>query len=53
MCKNIEKRVTSKGLKNADLVMKNGVLLPLHHGMTKTMFERLHICVENFIKKYG
>ena len=53
MCKNIEKRVTSKGLKNADLVMENGVLLPLHHGMTKNMFERLHICVENFIKKYG
>ena len=53
MCKNIEKRVTPKGLKNADLIMENGILLPLHHGMTKTMFERLHFCIEDFIKKYG
>ena len=53
MCKNIEKRVTPKGLKNADLIMENGILLPLHHGMTKNMFERLHICIEDFIKKYG
>ena len=29
-------------LKNADNVMKRGVLLPVHHGMTTKMFARLH-----------
>ena len=49
MCKGIEKKVTSAGLKNADEVMERGVLLPLHHGMTNEMFRRLHSCIESFI----
>ena len=53
MCKNIEKKVTSKGLINSDLIMKNGVLLPLHHGMTDSMFTRLHSTIEEFINKFG
>jgi CDP-4-dehydro-6-deoxyglucose reductase, E1 len=37
---------------NSDNVMKNGVLLPLHHGMTDEMFQRFEETVENFcIKK--
>ncbi len=53
MCRNIEKRVTPNGLPKTDLVMKNGVLLPIHHGMTKSMFERLHLTIENFLKEFG
>ena len=51
MCKNIDKKVTSRGLKNSDDVMKRGVLLPLHHGMTDSMFERLHETIERFLKQ--
>ena len=32
-----------------DLIMENGVLLPLHHGMTDKMFERLHLTIEEFL----
>ena len=50
MCKGIKKRVTKMGLKNSDYVMKSGVLLPLHHGMTSSMFNRLYNVIEEFIK---
>ena len=49
MCKGIKKRVSNNGLKNSDNIMKNGVLLPLHHGMTKDMFERLHSTINEFL----
>ena len=52
MCKGILKRITSYGLEKTDAVMERGVLLPLHHGMTSKMFERLHETIENFLKKY-
>ena len=38
------------GYPNADAVMKRGVLLPLHHGLTDEMFERFHSVVSQFIK---
>lgn len=49
MCTNIKKRVMKAGYPNADAVMKRGVLLPLHHGMTEDMFVRLHSTIEEFI----
>lgn len=52
MCKNIEKRVSKSGYPNSDAVMERGVLLPLHHGMTDSMFERLHTSIEKFIESY-
>ena len=52
MCKNIKKRVTEFGLSNSDAVMERGILLPLHHGMTDAMFERLHSEIENFIRNF-
>ncbi len=52
MCKGIEKRVTSSGLHHADEVMKRGVLLPVHHGMTNEMFNRLHETIEEFIDNF-
>ena len=50
MCENIEKRVSKSGYPNSDAVMERGVLLPLHHGMTDSMFERLHTSIEKFIE---
>tara|TARA_B100000989_G_C19428644_1_gene421966 strand:- start:276 stop:962 length:687 start_codon:yes stop_codon:yes gene_type:complete len=39
--------------KNADNIMKNGVLLPLHHGLTDEMFERLHETIEDFLELHA
>jgi CDP-6-deoxy-D-xylo-4-hexulose-3-dehydrase len=52
MCRGIEKRTTPKGYPNADRIMERGVLLPLHHGMTESMFERFFQTIENFIDAY-
>jgi CDP-6-deoxy-D-xylo-4-hexulose-3-dehydrase len=52
MCKNITKRVLDGGYPNADNVMKRGVLLPLHHGLTEDMFNRLHNTIEEFLAQY-
>ena len=49
---NIEKRVSKSGYPNSDAVMERGVLLPLHHGMTDSMFERLHTSIEKFMESY-
>tara|TARA_A100001015_G_scaffold232913_1_gene263876 strand:+ start:2570 stop:3772 length:1203 start_codon:yes stop_codon:yes gene_type:complete len=38
---------------NADNVMKNGVLLPVHHGLTDEMFVRLHKTIEDFIELHA
>ncbi len=53
MCKNIKKIINKNGYPNADRVMKDGVLLPLHHGMTNIMFNRLHTTILEFIKQYS
>jgi CDP-4-dehydro-6-deoxyglucose reductase, E1 len=52
MCKNIVKRVLPNGYPNADNVMRQGVLLPLHHGLTEEMFDRLHRTIEEFLMQY-
>ncbi len=49
MCKNINKKVSTSGYPNADAVMERGVLLPLHHGMSDSMFKRLHDTIDEFI----
>ena len=49
---NIRKRVAEEGYPNADRIMKNGVLLPLHHGMTEAMFDKLHVNIELFLNKF-
>ncbi len=51
--KNIKKRVSPNGYPNADYVMKYGVLLPLHHGLTDEMFDKLHSTIELFLKQYA
>ena len=52
MTRNIRKKVDKRGYKNADAVMARGVLLPLHHGMTDGMFERLHDVIDKFVKNF-
>ena len=52
MIQGITKVVKSDGYPNADAVMERGVLLPLHHGMTDAMFERLHATIDKFISEY-
>lgn len=43
------KYVANNEFINSDNVMKNGVLLPLHHGMSDSMFQRLHDTIDDFI----
>jgi len=50
MCKEIKKITKQGGYPNSDAIMERGVLLPLHHGMTKEMFKRLHECINDFIE---
>ena len=47
--KNIKKRTSKYGYPNSDNIMKNGVLLPVHHGMTKSMFKYFHHTIKDFI----
>ncbi|MBI87152.1 MAG: NarL family transcriptional regulator [Candidatus Marinimicrobia bacterium] len=49
---NIKKRVHHKGYPNADFVMRNGVLLPCHHGLSEKMFMNLHSVINQFIMQY-
>ena len=53
MCRNIEKKVLKQGYPNADRVMAQGVLLPLHHGMTESMFARFQATVQEFVDQYS
>ncbi len=50
---NIKKIVKSEGYPNADYVMKYGVLLPLHHGLTDAMFNKLHNAIDLFLEQYN
>lgn len=52
MCKDIKKRTMDSGYPNADNVMKQGVLLPVHHGLTESMFSRFYKTIDTFIKNY-
>ena len=52
MSKGLNFKVIDGGCPNADDVMKYGVLLPVHHGLTEEMFKRLHSTIEEFINKF-
>ena len=49
---DIDKVVVKDGYPNADYVMRHGILLPLHHGLTEEMFNKLHSTIELFLHKY-
>ena len=50
--KNENKVVVKEGYPNADYVMRNGILLPLHHGLNEEMFVKLPSTIELFLSKY-
>lgn len=52
MMMGCDKRVREGGYPNADAVMRRGVLLPLHHGMTESMFSRFQDVVNEFVSQY-
>lgn len=52
MCKGIKFKVIDGGCPNADNVMRNGILLPVHHGLTEEMFERFYFSIDQFINKF-
>jgi CDP-6-deoxy-D-xylo-4-hexulose-3-dehydrase len=53
MSKGMKFKVIDGGCPNADDVMKYGILLPIHHGLTEEMFERFHSTIEDFILKFN
>ena len=52
MMKGCNKRSRESGYPNADAVMRRGVLLPLHHGLTESMFTRFQTVVKEFVSKH-
>ena len=43
-------KICNNGLNNADNVMKGGVLLACHHGLTEEMLSHMHQVCEEFLK---
>lgn len=50
--KNIEHRVSPEGYAYADQVMRGGMLLGCHHGLTPEMMAHIHQSFEEFAKSY-
>ena len=40
------------GFKNADNVMKGGVLLACHHGLTNEMINHMHDKISEFLEEF-
>ena len=53
MMKNKKFITSKKGFTNTDNIMERGVLLPVHHGLSESMFNRLHSTIESFIKLHN
>ena len=49
---NIERRETSGGYPNADRVMRGGMLLACHHGLSDAQLDYLHEQVRAFLSRY-
>jgi len=50
--KYIKAKKDKKGYPEADKVMKNGILIACHHGLTKKMIGHIHRSIDEFILKY-
>jgi CDP-6-deoxy-D-xylo-4-hexulose-3-dehydrase len=50
--KNLQMRKSRHGFKNADNVMRGGVLIACHHGLTEEMIEHMHKSVVSFLSNY-
>ena len=51
--KNIKAIKDNKGYPEADKVMKNGILIACHHGLTKSMIKHIHKSIDEFLLKYN
>ena len=47
--KRIKMKKSKEGYKEADKVMKNGILLACHHGLSKKMINHIHKTIDDFI----
>ena len=50
--KNIKAIKNKKGYPEADKVMKNGILIACHHGLTDKMINHIHSSIDEFMLKY-
>jgi CDP-4-dehydro-6-deoxyglucose reductase, E1 len=50
--KYIKARKDKNGYPEADKVMKNGILIACHHGLTKKMISHIHNSIDEFILRY-
>jgi CDP-4-dehydro-6-deoxyglucose reductase, E1 len=49
--KNLEMKKAKNGFPNADNIMRGGVLIACHHGLTDEMLDYMHEIISEFIKK--
>ena len=50
--RNIKCKKNKKGYPEADKVMRNGILIACHHGLTKKMINHIHNSIDEFMLKY-
>ena len=50
--KNITRKEAKEGYPNTDAVMRGGILLACHHGLTSEMLAHVHQSFEEFAKQY-
>jgi CDP-6-deoxy-D-xylo-4-hexulose-3-dehydrase len=50
--KNLQMKKSPAGFKNADNVMKGGVLLACHHGLTNEMINHMHDKISEFLEEF-
>jgi len=51
--KNIKAKKDKNGYPEADKVMKNGILIACHHGLTKKMINHIHNSIDEFVLKHS
>ena len=51
--KNIKAKKDKKGYPEADKVMKNGILIACHHGLTRAMIKHIHNSIDEFLLRYN
>ena len=49
--KNIKAKIDKNGYPESDKVMKNGILIACHHGLTKKMIKHIHCSIDEFVSK--
>ena len=49
----LKAKKNKNGYPEADKVMKNGILLACHHGLTSKMIKHIHKSIDEFITKYS